>query len=533
MSHTPLFRQFIRALQQARRANLKADGKPLPQTKAQFQWTRRRLIKSATLAAGSALVTSTLSQATQAWSRPKQPKIAIVGGGVAGLSAAYRLKKAGLSATVYEARHRLGGRIRSITGAVGPGLVSDLGGHFINTDHADMRRLAEELGLKLFNRVEDARRFPVPEAGYFFAGQRRSPAEVAAQLRPLARQISQDANLIDQDFEQFAPQFDQLSVAQYLAKHADKIPQPFVRSLIEASIRTEYGVEPEQSSALQLLFNLPTVDGQEVDVLGDSDEVYVVEGGTSKIIEGLAAALKGQVQTQRRLTKIETHNQGFRLSFANQPGVEVDFVILALPFPVLRTVDLQVKLPQGLMRFINEVDLGCNEKLFAGFKRKVWRRNQGFVMELWSDRGFSQVWDGTQRQTNRADGALTFFLGGKEVTTTQSSSTRSSGKKFVQELQQIIPGAKAAATNQFLRTRWSQDPFTQGGYTNFKPGQLTEFGEFPYIESDDPTEVQTVNVNNLIFAGEQFSDEFYGFMNGAAQTGRLAAEVVASQVHQG
>jgi monoamine oxidase len=32
-------------------------------------------------------------------------------------------------------------------------------------------------------------------------------------------------------------------------------------------------------------------------------------------------------------------------------------------------------------------------------------------------------------------------------------------------------------------------------------------------------------VDNLIFAGEHFSDEYYGYMNGGAQTGRLAAAV--------
>jgi monoamine oxidase len=35
-----------------------------------------------------------------------------------------------------------------------------------------------------------------------------------------------------------------------------------------------------------------------------------------------------------------------------------------------------------------------------------------------------------------------------------------------------------------------------------------------------------VHVGNLVFAGEQLSDEYYGFMNGAAQTGRLAAQVI-------
>jgi monoamine oxidase len=38
-------------------------------------------------------------------------KVAIIGAGIAGLNAAYQLKKAGIQATVYEGSHRLGGRI--------------------------------------------------------------------------------------------------------------------------------------------------------------------------------------------------------------------------------------------------------------------------------------------------------------------------------------------------------------------------------------------------------------------------------------
>ena len=71
------------------------------------------------------------------------------------------------------------------------------------------------------------------------------------------------------------------------------------------------------------------------------------------------------------------------------------------------------------------------------------------------------------------------------------------------------------------------DPFANGAYSSYQPGQLTEFADFFYIESDDLQECQDVAVGNLIFAGEHLSDEFYGYMNGAAQTGRLAAEVVA------
>ncbi|MCC5632457.1 FAD-dependent oxidoreductase [Nostoc sphaeroides CHAB 2801] len=534
MARTPQFRQLIHIFQKAQQQNLKSEGKPLIVTKLQAQWTRRSLLKFASLATGTAIISSGLSHAQKAWggftSHSQNPKIAVIGGGIAGLNAAYQLKKMGLTATVYEARNRLGGRIFSVKNAVGEGLISDLGGHFINTDHTDILELAKEFDLTLFNRDLDANRFPWTKTAYYFDGKNRSVEEIAEKLRPLAAQISIDANLLDENFEQFAPTFDSISVSNYLDRHADKIPEPFIRALIENTIRTEYGVEPQESSALQLLFNLPTVKGNTVEILGSSDETFAVEGGSSRITDSLAKALTGQIYTRMRLTSIMSWRNGFYLNFSNYYSVYADYVIIAIPLTILRTINIQVNLPQNLRQFINEVDLGSNEKLYAGFSPKVWQRENGFVQEAWTDLGFSSAWDETQQQSQRRDGALTFFLGGNQARTTSFVSSKLQGKKFVHRLEKFIPGTKDAATGRFFKTQWTLDPLTRGAYTHFKPGQLTKFAQLFYIESDNPQERQNVHVGNLVFAGEHFSGDFYGYMNGAAQTGRLAAQVVASRV---
>ena len=525
MPHSPLFRHCLRLLRQSTHPKTSNSTAPVSRL------SRRRFLRSTALVGGTAIATRLLSTpaATQAQLSEANPAIAIVGGGLAGLNAAYQLKNLGLSATVYEAKPQVGGRTPSVTGPVGPGLVLDPGGHFINSDHDDMLSLAEELGLPLFDRVEDAERSPVPAASYFFDGRLRPEAEVAASLAPIAQQIAADADLLYDDYDQVAPEFDQLSVADYLDRHADKITDPFVRTLLEQSIRTEYGVEPEDSSALQLLFNLPTVDGDSVEVLS-SDETYVMAGGIGQLIDGLTAALAGQIRTDHRLTRLEAQPSGFRLSFNGSESVEADYVILAIPFSVLRQVELQVELPDGLDRFIHEVDLGANEKLFAGFDQRAWRQDTGFVNEFWTDQGYSQAWESTQRQPDSQAAALTFYLGGKDAIAAQTTPAAAQGKTFVQGLGNAIANLPAAANGQFLRTAWSQDPFALGAYTSFKPGQLTEFAEFFYIEADTPDDRQEVYVGNLIFAGEHLSDEFYGYMNGAAQTGRLAAGVVVAKV---
>jgi monoamine oxidase len=533
MTHTLFFRRLILALQRARRENLKAEGKPAPITKEQVGWTRRRFMKTAVLVGAAGAASGALPlpvRALTATGFGPAPRVAIVGGGIAGLNAAYQLKKAGISTTVYEARRRVGGRILSVTGAIGKGLVTDLGGEFINSDHEDMLRFVQEFGLELFNRIEDAERFAFPETGYFFDGVARSEAEVAEDLRALAAQIASDSERLDADFERFAPELDRLSVRDYLDRHAGLIPQAYIGALIESSIRSEYGVEPEDSSALQLIFNLPTVDGQAVEVLGNSDNMFFVKGGAGKIIQSLAQQLGGQVRTRMRLTRIDAREDGFRLSFATRETVTADFVILTIPFLVLRDVVLDVPLPKRLRRFIGELELGRNEKLIAGFDERAWRQPEGFVAEAWTDLGYAAVWDETQRQPERMDGALTYFLGGREVAALGKGSARSVGRTFVRRLDGITPGIEAASTDKFLRTRWSQSRFTRGAYANFKPGQLTRFGGLLWIESEDAEERQEVHAGNLVFAGEHLSDAFYGFMNGAAETGRLAAGFVVRRI---
>jgi len=528
MARSLLFQKFVYLVRSAR-STTNSTHRLSKSRSRNANWSRRKFLRLSALAGGAAIATTAISELPRfqtAWGYGK-PKVAIVGSGIAGLNAAYQLKKLGIVATVYEAKPYIGGRIQSRT-VVSDHLVNDLGGSFVNTDHEDILALVDEFGLELFNRVEDADRATFPETAYYFDGQAIPETELLELLHPLADQLAIDATLLDEEFDTYAPQFDQLSVADYLDQHNDKILAPVVRQLTENALRTEYGVEAKDSSALQLLYTVLLVDEDAVTPIG-SDETYYIKGGSSKLIESLAAVLPGQIRTNLPLTQLHAQADGFRLTFGTGLVAEADYVILALPFTALRHVDLQVDLPDLLRRFIHEVNLGANEKLFAGFNQRVWHQDKGFIGEAWTDLGYSGLWEETQRQPEQSQGVLTFFLGGNEVHHADRNANQQ-GRKFVNRLDTVMPGISAAATGKFYHTKWAEDPYIRGGYTSFKPGQYLKFSEFMYIESDDPDEQQEVSVGNLVFAGEHLSDEYYGYMNGGAQTGRLAAAVVTRQI---
>jgi monoamine oxidase len=84
-----------------------------------------------------------------------------------------------------------------------------------------------------------------------------------------------------------------------------------------------------------------------------------------------------------------------------------------------------------------------------------------------------------------------------------------------QRLDAAFPGAAAAFTGRASRMHWPSNPFMRGSYSCFAPGQITAFAD-----AFEP-------VDGVVFAGEHLSEDHSGYMNGAAESGRIAAETAA------
>ncbi|MCS7050305.1 MAG: FAD-dependent oxidoreductase, partial [Thermomicrobium sp.] len=84
-------------------------------------------------------------------------RVLILGGGVAGLAAAWRLVQAGVEVLVLEARERVGGRVWT-TFEYGPFPV-ELGAEFIHGDRVITWRFLERYGLRALDDPSQDRRF--------------------------------------------------------------------------------------------------------------------------------------------------------------------------------------------------------------------------------------------------------------------------------------------------------------------------------------------------------------------------------------
>ena len=448
--------------------------------------------------------------------------IVILGAGMAGLNCAYQLKKDGYSSTVYEASKRVGGRIFSEKNVLSPSLTTELGGEFIDTEHKDMLKLCKEFNLPLLDTLSPEEAALLRDS-FFIDGRFYTEAEVLAAFEPYQKRIAADIRSLPvvMTFEQHDAQtlyFDNLSIKAYLESIG---MTGFLRKGIEIAYLTEYGLETEEQSSINFLYLFSANTSQGFQIFGSSDERYKIEGGNQRVTDALYSQVKSQVKTEHRLVRIKELAKGYELIFntgATTIKINADAVVCTIPFSVLKSIEMQVALPQWKKNAIQNLGYGTNSKLFLGFNQPVWRSfaHSGYIF---SNDAIQTGWDNSQLQGSTAAG-FTVYQGGIKGVQLGSGTPQSQAPKFVAQLDKMWPGCADAYTGVAQRMHWPEHTYTKGSYACYKVGQYTTIRG-----------AEIKPVGNLFFAGEHCSSYFQGFMNGAAETGRMAAADVIKAVN--
>lgn len=486
-------------------------------------YNRRQFLQTSGMAAMAATVLASCTKMVKSPGSTNgntQPKIAIVGAGIAGLNAAYTLKKQGISSTLYEASTRAGGRIFTAQNILNPDLSTELGGEFIDSDHTDMRNLAAEFGFPLINLYAHSE-LKLQQNLYYFNGVSYSDDDFINGISTYLPKINNDYDKLSDiiKYNSYSPadkKFDNMNLEEYF----DSINlHGWLRELLLIAYLGEYGLNTWECNAINFLFLFGVSPQGDVALYGSSDERFKISGGNQKIVDALASELKDNINTEHKLVKLQKKGTVYELFFENvsQP-VQADIVLLTLPFTILRNVELNVELPKVKRDGINNLGYGNNSKLFLGFNGRPWRTKFNCVGMSYSDNGTQNTWDNSQLQSGD-DGGLTVFLGGDNAIALQSGSVKSQAEKYLNLLNQFYPGIKNDYNNKSFRMDWNSYPYARCGYSAWKVGQYTTIAG---------SESETVG--NLYFAGEHTSYNYQGYMNGGAATGRRAAENILKRI---
>ena len=340
--------------------------------------------------------------------------------------------------------------------------------------------------------------------------------------KPLAQRFAADAQAVSRTLEfehlsEAAKRLDTLSLAAYLDGLGAR---GWLRDLVEVACVSEFGLDAQRQSALNLLTMLnPGMATRPVAVRGDNDQRYVIKGGNEQLTQSLAQRLEAQLRLEHALEMIKARGAGYTLLFRDGNGVakeeHADIVILALPFSVLREVILEIPLSQVKRKAIDELGYGSNAKLLVGFDQRVWRTT-GYSGEMFTDEPVQLSWEHTLLQSSKRAG-MTFFLGGRAGMEVGHDNPEQQVNRLMVGLERAFPGARNARGQKSARFHWPTHPHSKGSYACYTVGQWTSIAG---------AEVQPVG--KVFFAGEHCSRNFRGSMNGAAETGRRAAQEVVA-----
>lgn len=440
--------------------------------------------------------------------------VAVVGGGLAGLSAARQLDRRNVDVRVLEARDRVGGR--TLTRDVG-GEPVDLGAQWIGPGQQHVRGLVEELGVETFDQHAAGR------AQFRTAGEVRRHDDairalgVPSQLNLLLaiRRIGTLSRRVPPEAPHEAPRADAWD-ATTVATWRDRILRTEAsRDAFDATFRAVFGAEPKELSLLYFLFYVNAAGGfgSLTAVEGGAQQTRLA-GGTQQLSEAMAADLP--VHLESAVRAIEQREAGVTVEAAGLV-VDADYAVVAVPPALAGRIRYDPPLPAARDGLTQRAPMGSVIKCVAAYEEPFWR-GRGLSGEVIDAEGpVGLIFDDSP--AGGSSGALVGFFLGDDAREWAGAAERER-REVVAERFAAYFGPEARDPEAYAEHAWANDPHSRGCYAgNPPPGTLTSYGE----ALREP-------VGRIHWAGTETATRWAGYMDGAISSGRRAAGEVGRRL---
>ncbi|KAF2077256.1 hypothetical protein CYY_001445 [Polysphondylium violaceum] len=442
----------------------------------------------------------------------------IIGGGLAGLKAAYELKKSGSSVLVLEARNRFGGRTESTKV---DDYWFDLGGQWMGGTHKLLQETCKELGIQSFPQYDEGKHVLEINGKKVYYSGNISTLNKDYNLEGLSESIAK----IDELASELDPtkpyahpkvkEWDHMTVTEWTSIN---VPGKDARTIINWFIRVCLAAEPSEISFLWFLHFIRTAGSYSLlaDIHGGAQQDRLI-GGSQQISEGIAKKIG---DTNFCL------NSPVRSIYQDANGCTVKtdlttfrskFVIVAIPPTLAGRIEYKPTLPHARDELTQRMPMGHVIKTIVIYDEPFWRKD-GYSAEALSDVGPIYIcYDDSSHDDKKT--AIVGFIAGQPARE-WSKKTPEQRKQAVLDCYARWWGPKALKPTHYLEKDWKNEEFSRGCYLAYAgPGVLDSCGA-----------ALRTPVGRIHWAGTETASAWIGYMEGALESGIRAAKEVKDKL---